>query len=67
MPTMDEKQEWVQVARQWLNRPVTMALVLEIDSRTREVLAWRTETLENVAALVDGLKAVNPNHQEDAA
>ncbi|HFC08855.1 MAG TPA: hypothetical protein ENJ54_03200 [Chloroflexi bacterium] len=66
MPTTDEK-DWAEVARQWLNRPITLALVLEVDSRTQEVLAWRTETLENVAALVDGLKLTTPNRQEDAA
>jgi len=67
MPVTDNRHEWAQAVRQWLRRPVVMALVLEVDSQTREVVGWRTETLENVAALVDGLEVLNPNHQEEVA
>jgi len=50
--------EWLRVARQWLRRPVSVALILEIDRKTREVVSWQTGTLEDVAAIVEGLEEI---------
>ena len=56
--------EWLRAARQWLHRPVAVALVLEIDHETRKIVSWRTETLEDIAAIVEGLEVIS-NSQED--
>ena len=56
--------EWLRAARQWLRRPVSVALILEIDQKTREVVSWQTGTLEDVAAIVEGLEKILTS-QED--
>ena len=62
--TVIPPDEWLHAARQWLHRPVAVALVLEIDHETRKIVSWRTETLEDIAAIVEGLEVIS-NSQED--
>ena len=41
-----------------------MALILKLDAQTNRVIAYSVESLENVAAIVDGLKdntSINDN------